>query len=356
VTVVTALTVLLALAGALMVLRSHRLEHTRRRLVEDVGLLQAALLPALPERIGAACVSAAYMPAEGVAAGGDFFDAFDLGDGRTCVLVGDVAGHGRESVPLAAHVHYTLRAYLEAGLTPREALHVGATALGPHLGERTVTAIVGVYDPVTGGLTYACAGHPPPVLTGCEHAPVTACSSPPLAAGLATGHRQTTVPLPPGTTACFFTDGVTDVRVGRERLEPAGLAELLRDDTEDLTAREILRRVVATSDDRADDMAACVLRPLPKPFRTTAKATEELELDAAKLERGVGKRFLDACGVHTHEANQAVARARALTALERGTAVLTVTDGHVTVARADAVELNVLPERQRRRRAAAAAA
>jgi serine phosphatase RsbU (regulator of sigma subunit) len=182
---VTALTVLLALAGAVTVLRSHRLEHTRRRLVEDVGLLQAALLPALPERVGAACVSAAYLPAEGVAAGGDFFDAFELGDGRTCVIVGDVAGHGRESVPLTAHVHYTLRAYLEAGLSPREALHVGATALGPHLGERTVTAVVGIYDPVTGGLTYACAGHPPPVVTGREHEPVTACSSPPLAAGLA---------------------------------------------------------------------------------------------------------------------------------------------------------------------------
>jgi hypothetical protein len=353
VTVVTALTVLLALAGAVTVLRSHRLEHTRRRLVEDVGLLQAALLPALPERVGAACVSAAYLPAEGVAAGGDFFDAFELGDGRTCVIVGDVAGHGRESVPLTAHVHYTLRAYLEAGLSPREALHVGATALGPRLGERTVTAVVGIYDPVTGGLTYACAGHPPPVVTGREHKPVIACSSPPLAAGLATGHRQTTVALPPGSTACFFTDGVTDVRVGGDRLEPAGLAGLLLDGRE-ITAHQILQRVVEGSDERPDDMAACVLRPLPTGFGGTARTTEQLEVDAARLARGVAKRFLDACGVRTEEANQAVARARALTALERRTAVLTVCEGRVTVARADDVELTVLPERQRRRRAAAA--
>lgn len=351
---VTALTVLLALAGAVTVLRSHRLEHTRRRLVEDVGLLQAALLPALPERVGAACVSAAYLPAEGVAAGGDFFDAFELCDGRTCVIVGDVAGHGRESVPLTAHVHYTLRAYLEAGLSPREALHVGATALGPRLGERTVTAVVGIYDPVTGGLTYACAGHPPPVVTGREHKPVIACSSPPLAAGLATGHRQTTVPLPPGSTACFFTDGVTDVRVGGDRLEPAGLAGLLLDDGREITAHEILQRVVEGSDERPDDMAACVLRPLPTGFGGTARTTEQLEVDAARLARGVAKRFLDACGVRTQEANQAVARARALTALERRTAVLTVCEGRVTVARADDVELTVLPERQRRRRAAAA--
>jgi hypothetical protein len=351
VTVVTALTVLLALAGAVTVLRSHRLEHTRRRLVEDVGLLQAALLPALPERVGAACVSAAYLPAEGVAAGGDFFDAFELIDGRTCVIVGDVAGHGRESVPLTAHVHYTLRAYLEAGLSPREALHVGATALGPRLGERTVTAVVGIYDPVTGGLTYACAGHPPPVVAGGQHKPVIACSSPPLAAGLATGHRQTTVPLPPGSTACFFTDGVTDVRIGGDRLEPAGLAGLL-DDGRETTAHELLQSVVEGSDERPDDMAACVLRPLPTGLGTTARTTEQLEVDAARIARGVAKRFLDACGVRTQEANQAVARARALTAVERRTAVLTVCEGRVTVARAGDVELTVLPERQRRRRAA----
>jgi hypothetical protein len=255
-------------------------------------------------------------------------------------------------VPLTAHVHYTLRAYLEAGLSPREALHVGATALGPSLGERTVTAVVAVYDPVTGGLTYACAGHPPPVVAGSDYEPVIACSSPPLAAGLATGHRQTTIPLPPGATACFFTDGVTDVRVGADRLEPAGLADLLHADAGELTARDLLERVVARSDERPDDMAACVLRPLPSSFPGTARLTEELELDAAKLRRGLGKRFLDACGVATEEANEAVMRARALAALDRRTAVLTVRDGHVRVLRAHDVELHLLPERQRRRRAA----
>jgi hypothetical protein len=119
-----------------------------------------------------------------------------------------------------------------------------------------------------------------------------------------------------------------------------------------MTAREILEAVVAGSDERPDDMAACVLRPLPVSYGGTARATEELELNAAQLARGVAKRFLDACGVSTHEANEAVARARALTALDRRTAVFTVTEGRVTVARADDVELNVLPERQRRRRAA----
>jgi hypothetical protein len=42
------------------------------------------------------------------------------------VLVGDVAGHGREVVPLTALVRYNVRAYLEAGLSPRSTVHVGA--------------------------------------------------------------------------------------------------------------------------------------------------------------------------------------------------------------------------------------
>jgi hypothetical protein len=120
---------LLALAAAIQTVRRRRLDRTRRDLVADVGLLQSAVLPVLPETIGAAAVSAAYRPAEGLAAGGDFFDAFELPDGRTAVIVGDIAGHGREVVPLTASVRYGLRAYLEAGLEPRSVLQVAGGAL-----------------------------------------------------------------------------------------------------------------------------------------------------------------------------------------------------------------------------------
>ncbi len=79
---------------------------------------QRALLPAMPEGLGGVAVSAAYRPADGPAAGGDFYDVFTLGEERVCVLLGDVSGHGRESVTQAALARYTLRTLLAAGHPP----------------------------------------------------------------------------------------------------------------------------------------------------------------------------------------------------------------------------------------------
>ena len=93
------------------------LEAQRAELLDDIGLLSRALLPAMPEGLGGVAVSAAYRPADGPAAGGDFYDVFTLGEERVCVLLGDVSGHGRESVTQAALARYTLRTLL-AGRPP----------------------------------------------------------------------------------------------------------------------------------------------------------------------------------------------------------------------------------------------
>ena len=67
---------------------------------------------------------AAYRPADGPAAGGDFFyDVFTLDDDRVGVLLGDVSGHrASDAVTLAALSRYTLRTLLAAGDGPGAAL------------------------------------------------------------------------------------------------------------------------------------------------------------------------------------------------------------------------------------------
>jgi serine phosphatase RsbU (regulator of sigma subunit) len=303
--------------------RVRRLEHQRGRLAADVGVLQSALLPELPATIGGARVTAAYRPAEGLAGGGDFFDGFELPGGRTAILVGDVAGHGREVVPTTALVRYSLRAYLEAGLEPRAALAVASDVLGPQLDGRLVTVAVAIFDPGAGRLTFACAGHWPPGLLGVPDVPVMICCSPPLGAGVPTGRRQTTLALPPGAAACLHTDGLADVLVGTDRLGMDGVAAELAAVGPQADAGELLDRVVGLSRLQPDDMAVCILTALPGGGDGAGARLETLEVDLAMLRGSRVARFLQACGVPAPEADVTLAAARELCA-RAGTAIIEV--------------------------------
>ena len=278
--------------------RARRLEAARRSLDADLAVLQAALVPSLPERIGGVELSVAYHAADGLAAGGDFYDAFALDDDRTAIILGDVSGHDRDAIARAAAVRHKLRAYLELGFEPRLVLHTAGEAMaGDSSDGEFATAAVAVHDRRDGTLTYACAGHPPPILIGAAaHAPVVACSSAPLGWGLPTGRRQTTVVLADGG-ACFFTDGLTEARVNGAFLEREGLEGLVDELGETGTATDVLDAVLDAARHAGDDLAALVIRAgAPGPGLVRAIRLEEVELDGDDVARQAPERFLAACG------------------------------------------------------------
>ena len=175
--------------------------------------------------------------------GGDFYDVFELEPGRVAMVLGDVCGHGREALERAALTRYTVRAYLQAGLEPRAALALAGRALAdPEAHFATVAAAV--YDSDEPHLTYACAGHPAPIVLGKgAREPVEVCCSPPVGWGVPTGRRQTRIPLPTGAAACFFTDGLTEARCEEGLLGTARLRKLLVSLGPDPSADELIDRV-----------------------------------------------------------------------------------------------------------------
>jgi serine phosphatase RsbU (regulator of sigma subunit) len=292
-----AIALALAAGSRLLAKRARRLERQRGELLADVGLLQTTLMPAPPAGPGPVSASVAYRPAGGPAAGGDFYDVFALEDGRLATIVGDVSGHGREALPHTALVRFTLRAYLEAGLSPREALRTAGAVLERQLDGALVSAVLATYQPRERTLVYACAGHPPPVVLGTRTlAPMGPCSSPPLGTGLPTGTRQTVLSLPGAAQVCFHTDGVTDARVGHDLYGSQRLAAALASLGPEASAPALLDRVAEQTDARPDDMAACLLSLQGGPAQP-ATLVQELELWGDETARERAERFLLACGL-----------------------------------------------------------
>jgi len=109
-------------------------------------------------------------------------------------------------------------------------------------------------------------------LLGETFEPLTAVSAPPLGAGVATGIRQTTVPLHPGSALWLFSDGLVEARVGDRRLERGGLQEMASALGRGLTAPVLLERVAATATEIGDDMACACSAPPPPPHHRRRSA------------------------------------------------------------------------------------
>jgi hypothetical protein len=212
------------------------------------------------------------------------------------IVLGDVAGHGRGALQQAALTRYTLRAYLQAGLEPRAALALAGSVLAEPGDKQFATVVVAIHDGAEGTLTYASAGHPPPISTGFHTPePLTICCSAPLCCDLPTGRRQTTIPLPANGSVHFFSDGLLEARVadgellGRERL-----SELVGALGATATASTLLERVREVATATPDDMCACILSPVAgTPTRNDT--VEELEVDAQTLNSERVRSFLEAC-------------------------------------------------------------
>jgi len=340
------LVLVLGVNAVLAAARTRRLERQRERLMEDIGLLQAALLPAVPARLGALLTTVAYRPADGPAAGGDFYDAFALPDGRVGLLLGDVSGHGRQALAKTTLVRFTVRAHLEAGLSPREAIAIAGRSLDGRLSDDFATVIAAIHDPVKGTLTYASAGHPPPIVIGpSRHRPVTVSSSPPIGVGFPTGQRQTVLPMPEGATVMIYSDGLLEARVDGVALGPDRLAAWLEEFSPEATAKAVLDRVVSYADRVPDDLAAVVLHAAPGATAPAARI-EQLKLDVLDMDGPDLDGFLRAAGVADVDRLIAGRRVSELLATTSGVIVEVRTGEHPMVTVAPIGEESALSPRQ----------
>ncbi len=216
--------------------------------------LQKAMLPARLVQAEGHSFDAAYRPASDEAdVGGDWYDAFELGDGKIGISVGDVTGHGLEAAVAMSEIRRAIRAAAATSDSPKALLNYVDGIVSTE-GIGMATAIVGIYDVSTNVLRYACAGHPPPALLSAnKRAHFLPGGGLLLGLGGSPASEDYTVTLSPGTSCFFYTDGLLeysrDVIAGEraliaalERIAVAGTA------TADALHAEIFSDIINTDD------------------------------------------------------------------------------------------------------------
>jgi serine phosphatase RsbU (regulator of sigma subunit) len=217
----------LAAQAAMAIENAHRFERQRRM----ARSLQEGLLSTDMPDIDGCDFGAVYEAAGGEAdIGGDFFDVFDLPEGKYALVVGDVSGKGAEAAAQTAMAKYMLRAFAIRNSTPSSVLFHLNNAMERDLAEdRFATLVYGVIDPVTREVSISRAGHPGPLVYRKEAQTVDVVETPGGLLGVFPDQQfeSTTLQLTDGDVLLAFTDGLVEARRGDELFERERVIESL---------------------------------------------------------------------------------------------------------------------------------
>jgi sigma-B regulation protein RsbU (phosphoserine phosphatase) len=225
----------------------------RNRELDSAREVQQRLFPQAYPPIAGLDYAGACRPALGV--GGDYYDFIRLSDTELGIAIGDVSGKGISAALLMA----TLRAYLHGQTTPRVSdladmmVSLNRLVYESSSANRYATFFYAQYDSSTRRLEYVNAGHNPPLIfrTRSDRHDVLRLDVGGPVIGLmpACSYVQQSVTLEEGDVLVLFTDGISEAmnaageEWGDERLTQVIGAHRA------LPARQLIDRIMRTSDD-----------------------------------------------------------------------------------------------------------
>lgn len=227
--------------------------------------LQRSLLPGRLPQLDGLEFAARYVPGADLRVGGDWYDVFPLPDGRWGLVMGDVVGHGLSAAVVMGRLRSALRAYalldLDDPAGVLEKLDRKATHFEPGA---MATVLYTVVDPSYERMRVSLAGHPPPVIAAPNRsaALLDVKPDPPIGARWEPRRNTTTVDLPEGAVACFYTDGLVE---RRGHSLDSGLEQLCAA-VDDRPAEMVCIRVMSMltgTHQPEDDVALLVMRRPP---------------------------------------------------------------------------------------------
>lgn len=219
----------------------------RRRLEEELRLsqvVQQGLLPQDPPSIPGVELAAFTRPAEIVS--GDYFDFFHFRDGAHGLVIADVPGHGVSAGMLMSGLQTAIRTMAPETDSPAEILERLNRFYIHNIHFTTfVTVFLARFDPNTHELTYASAGHNPPLVVHKRTSKLTWLKPTSSAIGLAEDFhsRAASLVFEHGDILFLYTDGLTEaINPAFEQFGTQRLGELLLTNA-DLGANDIIQTV-----------------------------------------------------------------------------------------------------------------
>jgi serine phosphatase RsbU (regulator of sigma subunit)/anti-sigma regulatory factor (Ser/Thr protein kinase) len=269
------------------------------------AIMQRTLLPdALPEVPGMR-FSAKYLPAgSGIKIGGDWYDVFELKNGRMAVVIGDVVGRGVLAASVMAEIRASVRAYMVQGHKLTEVIRMLNELLVSFGRDRGATLAILELDTEAEELEMVTAAHLPPLLIKPDGGTqlLEQRASPPVGVRSQNDYRACRYSFPVGSSLLLYTDGLIERRgesidEGFERLIAAAQTAAAHTDS---SFADRVYRVLLDETPLEDDVALLAIETLP------LEDALELALPArpnvlAGLRNTLG-RWLRAAGANENEA------------------------------------------------------
>jgi phosphoserine phosphatase RsbU/P len=190
--------------------RRQRFERERREL-DEARRIQRKLLPSVMPQLGGCEIAASWQPAAGV--GGDCYDAIPFGATRLGISIADVVGKGIPAALLMSNLQAAVRAFATGAAQPAEICHQVNRILCGHIAEgRFISFFYCLVDEEVSLLTYANAGHYPPVLVRSDGSVERLGIGGAVLGVFPDGaYEQGQTPLCEGDRLVLYTDGITEV-------------------------------------------------------------------------------------------------------------------------------------------------
>ncbi len=241
----------------------------KERLAHEMDLaqdIQQSLLPDSYTSVGDFVIEGAYMAAAEV--GGDYFDIFELPDGRHGCIIADVAGKGLGGCLVTSMLAVLIRSLRDRHASPRDLLVGLEEGLQDQLAPGVfVTAFYGILDADAGVLTYASAAHSPLMVCRAADGAVETYETKGIPIGAMRGGllagtlEDRTLELAPGDFVLQYTDGLneapheqTEEELGFERVAEILKREAVHGRRTVLTALQQVVRAWTGDRPQSDDL------------------------------------------------------------------------------------------------------